>query len=169
MRARNATHLACFVGGAVVGARLMYLFDPDRGRSRRAMLRDRVVRGVNVLRRETNKQLQNAANLAVGRMKEVRSSIHDRTVPIDDAILLDRVRAQIGRHVRHMGMLDLFVDDGRVIVKGSVLVGEADKIRKKMGKIRGVRDFELRVEEIGQSEMERRSGQRGFSPERVAI
>ncbi|HWC19188.1 MAG TPA: hypothetical protein VG498_19410, partial [Terriglobales bacterium] len=75
MRAPKLSSVACFLAGAAVGARLMYLFDPDRGRSRRVRLRDKAVRGIHVFRRETNKQLRNAANHAVGRIRELRSSM----------------------------------------------------------------------------------------------
>ena len=36
-----------FVLGAMVGAGVMYLFDPDRGRRRRARLRDRLIHGAH--------------------------------------------------------------------------------------------------------------------------
>jgi len=39
--------LGLFAGGLVLGVGLMYLLDPDRGNQRRALIRDRTVRGVN--------------------------------------------------------------------------------------------------------------------------
>jgi len=38
-----------YIKGLMVGAALMYLFDPDRGRTRRAYLRDKTVRLRNEL------------------------------------------------------------------------------------------------------------------------
>ena len=35
------TNIATFVGGLAVGAAAMYMLDPDRGKSRRALVRDK--------------------------------------------------------------------------------------------------------------------------------
>ena len=147
----------------------MYLFDPDRGRSRRARLRDRIRGGIHFLQRHANKQARNLGHHLVGGLHEIRSSIRDRATHIDEDILLDRVRAQLGRDVQHMRMLELSVKNGCVVVEGPVTHGEAEKIRKKVRKIRGVRDCEVCVEEIGRQEMQRVSGQRGFVPERAPM
>lgn len=169
MRGRNVAHVGCFLGGAIVGARLMYLFDPDRGNARRAVVRDKFRRGIHLFQREGNKQLRNIGNHLLGGIKELRSTVRDRARNLDEDILLERVRAQLGRDVQHLRMLDFSVQNGCMVVSGPVLHGEADKIRRKLHKIRGVHDCDVRVEEVGQEEMERRSGQRGFSPQRVAM
>jgi hypothetical protein len=147
----------------------MYLFDPDRGRSRRAQLGQKLIRAGHVTQREAGKQIRNAGHHLIGRMHELRSSLRDRFSNIDDDILLDRVRAQIGRDVRHLGMLDLRIENGCVVAEGPVLRGETEKLRRKLLKVRGVRDCDLRVEEVPKERMERLSGQRGFSPQRVAM
>jgi len=169
MQKRNLAHIACFLGGAAAGARLMYLLDPDRGRSRRARLRDRIRGGIHFLQRQANKQARNLGHHLVGGLHEIRSAIRDRATHIDEDILLDRVRAQLGRDVQHMRMLELSLKNGCVVVEGPVMHGEAGKIRKKLRKIRGVHDCDVRVEEIGHQEMQRISGQRGFVPERAAM
>lgn len=166
---RTGSCIGSFIGGAAAGAGLMYILDPNRGRSRRVVLRDKAARGVRVLQRETNKQLRNAGNHFLGQMRELRSSIRDRTTKIDDDILLDRVHAQLGRNVCHMRMLNLRIENGCVIAEGPVLKGEAAKIRKRLLKTRGVRDCDVRVNEVSREQMERLSGSRGFSPEHVAM
>lgn len=40
----NGNGLGRLVAGALIGAAVMYLFDPDRGTRRRALIRDRFVR-----------------------------------------------------------------------------------------------------------------------------
>jgi hypothetical protein len=65
----------------------MYLFDPDRGRSRRVRLRDKAVRGFHLLGRQGNKQIRNAGNHLIGRIYELRSSIRDRSHEVSDDIL----------------------------------------------------------------------------------
>ena len=169
MQKRHLAHVACVLGGAAAGARLMYLLDPDRGRSRRARLRDRIGGGIHFLQRHANKQARNLGHHLIGGLHEIRSFIRDRASHIDEDILLDRVRAQLGRDVQHMRMLELSLKNGRVVVEGPVMHGETEKIRKKLRKIRGVRDCDVRVEEIGHQEMQRISGQRGFVPEHAAM
>ena len=169
MRAPKLSSLSWFAGGALVGARVMYLFDPDRGRSRRVRMRDKAVRGLHVLGREANKQIRNAGNHLLGRVHELRSSIRDRSNDISDDILLDRVRAQLGREVRHMRMLDFHVENGCVVVEGPALRGEADKIRRRLQRTRGVHNCDVRVHEVHQAELERLSGRRGTQPQRMAM
>ncbi|HVH85125.1 MAG TPA: hypothetical protein VM912_00245 [Terriglobales bacterium] len=169
MRAPKVSSIACFLGGAAVGARLMYLFDPDRGRSRRVRLRDKAVRGINIARRASNKQLRHAANHVIGRLHELRSSIRDRSTEISDDILLDRVRAQLGRDLRHPRMLDFRIENGWVIVEGPVLRGEERKIRERLQKTRGVRECDVRTHEVAQDEIERLAGKRGVPPQGMAM
>jgi len=169
MRNGTGSCVGSFAGGVCLGAGLMYILDPNRGRTRRAFLREKGIRGIHVLQRETNKQLRNAGNHILGRAQEIRSSIRDRSRAIPDDILLDRLRAQLGRDVRHLRMLDFTVEDGCVIVQGPVLRGEAEKVQRRLSKTRGIRNCDLRVEEVSQPEMERLAGNRGFSPERAAM
>jgi gas vesicle protein len=169
MRAPKLSSIGLFAGGAIVGARLMYLFDPDRGRSRRVRLRDKAVRAFHLLGRQGNKQIRNVGNHLIGRLYELRSSIRDRSSEISDDILLDRVRAQLGRDVRHLRMLDFRVENGCVVVEGPALRGEAHRIRERLQKTRGVRDCDVRVQEVQQEELERLSGRRGTQPQRMAM
>lgn len=169
MRAPKLSSIGLFAGGAIVGARLMYLFDPDRGRARRVRLHDKAVRGLHLLRREGNKQVRNAGNHFIGRFKELRSSIRDRSKDVSDDILLDRVRAQLGRDVRHMRMLDFRIENGCVVVEGPALHGEADKIRKRLQKTRGVRDCDVRVHEVEKEHFEQLSARRGVQVQRMSM
>jgi len=169
MRDGTGSYVGSFVGGICLGAGLMYILDPNRGRTRRAWLREKATHGIHVLQRETNKQLRNAGNHILGRAQEIRSSIRDPSAAIPDDILLDRVRAQLGRDVRHLRMLDFTVEDGCVMVQGPVLRGEAEKVQRRLNKTRGVRDCDVHLQEVSQPEMERLAGSRGFSPERAAM
>jgi len=59
--------------------------------------------------------------------------------------------------------------DGFVIVEGPVLVGEANRMRKRLDGVRGVRDYDVRVHEVSEDAMQRMSGAAGFSPDRAAL
>ena len=151
MRDGTGSYVGSFVGGICLGAGLMYILDPNRGRTRRAWLREKATRGIHVLQRETNKQ----AGLAA--------------VADDFRHVHVEVEGQLGRDVRHLRMLDFTVEDGCVIVQGPVLRGEADKVQRRLNKTRGVGDCDVRVQEVSQPEMERLAGSRGFSPDRAAM
>jgi hypothetical protein len=169
VRKASLTNLGSMLTTAAIGGGLMYVFDPDRGRTRRALLRQKAIRGIHIIRCQANKQLRNAGHHIIGRAEEIKSAFHDRSIDIPDDILLERVRAQLGRAVRHFGMLEVRVEDGCVIAKGPVLNGETKRIGKRLSKVRGIRDWDLRLNEINEAEMNRMSGSRAFSPERVAL
>src|SRR5438105_9598992 len=163
------TNLGTILVAGTMGAGLMYILDPNRGRTRRALLRDKVVRGINVLRCRATQQLRNAAHHLIGGAEEIKSSLRDRSQQVSDNILLERVRAQIGRAVRHFGVLNVAAQDGFVIVEGPVLVGEANRMRRRLGGVRGVRDYDVRVHEVSEDAMQRMSGAAGFPPTRAAL
>jgi len=56
----------------MVGAALMYLFDPDRGRTRRAYLRDKTVRLRNELGRRARGRVMDTRNRFQGTLAEMR-------------------------------------------------------------------------------------------------
>jgi hypothetical protein len=63
-----------FIKGVICGAALMYFLDPDRGRSRRAYVRDRSVRFRNELARRSRGRMMDARNRVHGTIAEMRRS-----------------------------------------------------------------------------------------------
>ena len=66
-----ATRISLIIGSVGVGALLMYLFDPDRGRGRRARLSDQLTSKVNRLGRAGKSKAHDLRNRAHGVMHEV--------------------------------------------------------------------------------------------------
>jgi hypothetical protein len=137
------------VSGVGMGAGLMYLLDPQGGRRRRALVKDKAVSayssGSDVLRK-TSKDLGNRSKgLAAG----VRSKL--RKVDADDLVLRDRVRSKMGRWVSKPGAIDVTVEDSVVILRGEVPASEVDHLLKKLRKLKGVEDLrnELDLRESG--------------------
>ncbi len=60
-----------------VGAALMYFFDPDEGRRRRALLRDKVVKMQNDLQDTAQSKTRHWRNKATGMVAEVRGKVQD--------------------------------------------------------------------------------------------
>jgi len=64
--------------GMVVGAVAMYLFDPNAGRRRRALLRDQVVSKSNKAGDELGSQARHMQNKAKGVVAEARGAVEDQ-------------------------------------------------------------------------------------------
>ena len=71
--AAAANSLGLLLGGIGIGALLMYLFDPDRGRGRRARLGDQLTSRVNRLSEAAESKARHLRNRAQGVLHEARS------------------------------------------------------------------------------------------------
>ncbi len=93
--------------GIALGAATAFMFDPQQGRRRRALLRDKWVRGGE---------------------------------PASDRVLVERVRAKLGRYVSHPSAIEVVAHDGDVVLTGDVLAAEHDDLVSVVAAVRGVRD-----------------------------
>lgn len=139
-------HTLTLLSGMVIGATIMYAFDEHRGAKRRAFVRDKLVHAGHVVAHHLNKHGRDLLNRAGGQLAELRSGLRDRTGAITDDQLVSRVRAQLGHVLTHAGLLEILAQDGNVTIRGPVLHREVDKIRDRIRKIRGVREYTLEVD-----------------------
>ena len=160
-------HSLTLLNGMIIGAAIMYVFDEHRGAKRRAYARDKLVRAGHLLGRAINKRSRDLIHRLGGSLAELRSSIRDRSAEIPDEILVQRVRSQLGHVVSHPGLLEVSAREGWVSVRGPVLRQELETIRKRLSKIRGVRDCHVELEP--QAELDRVSGSRGARRTQEAI
>ena len=140
------SHSASLVTGLVLGAAAMYILDPDSGNRRRALARDKVMRGLRAARMNANKQARNAWNNLYGSVAETRSKMRDAGAGIADDILEERVRAQLGHVVAHPGALDVRVEDGCATISGPVLNDEIARIEARLNETRGLWNWKLNVD-----------------------
>jgi len=124
------------VRGMAIGAGLMYLLDPDRGRRRRAMVRDQVVSGWHELDDAVDTASRDLKNRARGVLAETRSRI--RGEDVDDEVLRERIRSRIGRVVSHPHAIEVEAEGGCVTLKGPVLESEKAALVSTVKGIRGV-------------------------------
>jgi hypothetical protein len=134
-------------GALAVGAGMMMLLDPQQGRRRRALIRDKVVRGMNEagnLARTTGRYI---ADHSRGVAAETRARFSHEEVT--DAQLEARVRSEIGRAVSNVGALEVTARNGLVTLTGPILASEIDTLMCAVRDVRGVRDVDnqLRVRE----------------------
>ncbi len=64
--------------GMAVGAGLMYLFDPDSGRRRRALMQDKLHSLANDAQELAQAKARHLSNKAYGMMAEARSMVSDQ-------------------------------------------------------------------------------------------
>ena len=133
------------IGGVGLGASVMYLLDPDRGRRRRAMLRDGISARACDSERFLKKSGRDFGNRARGMAAKTRNRVFPAG-PVEDDVLAERVRSKMGRYVSHPGAVEVSASAGRVTLRGPVLADEAAGLLRAVESVRGVREVEDRLE-----------------------
>ncbi len=135
-----------WAGLAGMGAGLMYLLDPDRGRRRRAVLRDKSVGLFNDTVWGAGKTWRDMSHRAEGIAARTRSVWPGRTATTDDQVIEARVRSRLGRVTSHPGAINVMVVGRRVRLDGPVLESEHGHIISAVRSATGVEDVEDRLE-----------------------
>jgi hypothetical protein len=133
------------LGGLGLGAVLMYLLDPERGRRRRAMVRDRVASRACDTEVFLKKSRRDLGNRARGFAAETRSRFV-REGPVDDDVLAERVRSKMGRFVSHPGAIEVTADEGWIRLEGQILADEVDHLVSAVQSVRGVEGVDNKLE-----------------------
>jgi uncharacterized membrane protein/gas vesicle protein len=128
--------------GAAAGAAVEYLFDPDRGRSRRAKVRDKLASGTHRSRDGIETLTRDMAARSSGAVAAARYRVAGRDA--DDQVLRDRVRETLGRHVSHPRAVHVEVSEGVATLTGDVLVGEEGPACRAIKRVPGIKRVEAR-------------------------
>lgn len=128
----NRTLLA----GAGVGAALAFALDPDSGGRRRALMRDKLVRGSRMTGRAIGQTACDLTNRARGIVAATRGRTEAEQV--DEHTLVERVRAKLGRACSHPRAIDVEARGGEVTLRGAILARELDDVLAAVGAVRGV-------------------------------
>jgi osmotically-inducible protein OsmY len=132
------------VGGVGLGAALMYIFDPDRGKRRRALIRDKVEAAGNKVNDKAAKMRHDLGNRAYGMIAETKSIF--RHEEVSDDVLVDRVRSRLGRLPVHIGAFDISAKDGVVTLRGQILADELPRVLRAARFVRGAKDIDNQFE-----------------------
>lgn len=135
---------AAGVAGVVAGGALMYLLDPDRGRRRRARVRDKTVHYAHEAADGTGRTARDVRNRGRGLVARAGSAVRPWSVSSDR--LEKRVRAKVGRRAGQVDALHVHAEGDRVTISGPVRRTEAEAIRAAVGSVRGVGMVEDRLE-----------------------
>ena len=133
--------------GVGIGAGLMYLLDPDRGRRRRALIRDKIEHATNEAEELAGKTSRDLRNRAQGVMAEIESSFTDEDIRND--VLVERVRVAMGRVPGDHSAIEITANKGIVTVGGEASGNDLPDLLAALPEVRGVRDMvsELRVQD----------------------
>ncbi len=132
------------LGPGAVGAGLMYLFDPDRGKRRRALLRNQAGHFGRIAADAAGKTRRDVRNHLLGVVAELESSF--RTGEVGDDILAARVRSKLGRVVSHPSAIAVKAVDGVVSLSGPILDSEQHPLLESIVAIHGVKNIENLLE-----------------------
>jgi hypothetical protein len=133
------------VAGIATGAALMYLLDPDRGRRRRARLRDKMTRAAHTSVEAMGVAGRDLAHRTTGAAARVQRAVRQETV--DDDTLRERVRAQLGRFVSHPRAIEVSAANGVVTLRGPILQAEVTRLLRAVERIPGVREIAPELDE----------------------
>lgn len=134
--------------GAVVGAIASYLFDPDRGKSRRAKLSDQAAAGVRDAAETVKAKVEYQKGVIKGAAHETAEAF-ESPEEVDDDTLLQKIRSEaVGPwSASHQGSVEVDIRDGNVRVTGSVGSDEErERLIERIRAVEGVENVEDRLQ-----------------------
>ena len=134
------TRLAAAVAA---GAALMYYLDPQSGRRRRALLRNRGASAGQDAGRLVRDNSREAVDRAGDVLRRARGALVG-TPPADD-VLLDRIRSRMGHVIEHPGQVNVDVQQGFVVLRGRASIEEIEDLTLQLGAMRGVTGVDNRL------------------------
>ena len=121
--------------GAGLGAALMFILDPARGGRRRALVRDKWLKGLRRGGDAIQERTEDIGNRLTGAVAELRGKGGS---PPTNLQLAERVRAELGHKVEHAKAIEVFAEDGHVTLRGDVLREELDDVLSAVRGVHGV-------------------------------
>ena len=145
---KESSGLVPFLLGFSAGAVCATLLDPRRGAARRARLRDQALSLAREAGREAVRQGRDLRQRALGAVYEASTRAAGDLVP--DEVLVERVRAQIGRPVSHPRAIEVKAENGEVTLSGRVLRSEVRDLLERVAGVRGVQGIRDELLVVGE-------------------
>ena len=133
-----------FITSIGLGAALMYLFDPERGKARRAQIGDRVKSTASEAEQSAQKLAQNVRNRAAG-MKAKMSKTEEAA---DDAILIARIKSELGHVIERADRVQVEANLGYVTLRGELPQGEIEKAVETAESVDGVIEVDNQLQPL---------------------
>jgi len=135
---RIGEDLLALTAGVGLGAGLMYLCDPDRGRSRRSQLMGEATgilhRGEDTLEKRGKDLLNRVHGLAV----KVAEEIAPEEQPTDE-VLTERIRSRMGHIVANPHEVQVRVENGVATLEGKLAHSERRRLTDEVRAMHGVK------------------------------
>jgi hypothetical protein len=136
--------------GAGLGAGLMYLLDPQGGRGRRAVARDKSVSALKKGGAAAAKTSRHLGNKTKGLIAEAGTKLRESDVVGDltsqGQALLKRVQRKVRHAVSYPAAIEALVEEGRVILHGLVLASEVAGLLVAIETVEGVTEVQSYLE-----------------------
>jgi hypothetical protein len=136
--------------GVGLGAGLMYLLDPQGGRGRRAMARDKSVSALKKGGTVAAKTSRHLGNKTKGLVAEAGSKLRNSDLAGDLAnngqALLKKVERKIRKAVSHPTAIEPILEGGKVMLHGLVLASEVAGLLAAIGSVQGITEVENKLE-----------------------
>jgi uncharacterized membrane protein len=126
-------------GAFGAGVLTMYFFDFQRGKRRRAELRDVLIHSKRELEKFGGRLRRDVEHRAEGALAEAQRVFHHK--PPSDYTLQQRVGTALGRVLAHPSAVEVSAKDGSVFLSGWILTEEAEEVDKTVASVEGVKDF----------------------------
>ena len=150
--------------GAVLGAAGAFLLDPELGRRRRALVRDKITEGRDFADAAAQ-DLQHRARGLRARVKRMRG----RPGSSDD-VLIERVRAKLGRYCSQPRAIEVTAFNGHIVLTGEVLAAEQQQVLAAVRSLRGVEQVDDKLTAYANAEgIPSLQGRSTFHPARLAV
>ena len=131
---------------AAAGAALAYLFDPDRGRSRRTQLSQQAKAQMRDAAETVRSQAEYQAGVAKGAFHEAAATMTPER-HFDDETLLQKVKSEALGQLPFQESVDVEVSNGTVAVSGSVPDDEQkQQLMQMIREVEGVEAIEDRLQ-----------------------
>jgi osmotically-inducible protein OsmY len=129
---------------AALGAAIAYLFDPQGGRGRRALVRDRSAALVRRTSRRLGRAQRHAKAQAYGVSQKVQHLSEEPKSRPDDATLAQKVETELFRDPDvPKGEININAENGIVVLRGEVETPDLIRdLEKRTRKVHGVEEVE---------------------------
>lgn len=134
---RAAANILTLAAAASVGAGVMYLYDPNRGRARRRKLIDETS---GILHRDEHwfrKHGKDLMNRIQGAVSQTSAALRPEE-EVADNVLAERVRSRMGHLIEHPHDVKIDVARGSVVLKGDLSRRDRAILHREIEAIPGV-------------------------------
>jgi uncharacterized protein YunC (DUF1805 family) len=138
----NRTKKRSILFAGAIGAALAYLFDPDRGKARRARTRDRFMGMTRRIGKRLGRLGRRVGSEAYG-LKQKAAYSGREPKELDDTTLAHKVESEIFRNPDiPKGQIVVNVEEGVVVLRGALAPEHAEAVAAMAAAVPGVRGVE---------------------------